>query len=500
MKTLARMEKSWNCWFLILTSFIFFFFRLPSLLEPYWYGDEGIYQVLGMGIKKGLLLYRDIFDNKPPFLYATYSIFNGDQFAVRALNLIFGVLAILAFFYLSKKLFIKDKIAYISTGIFAFLLAIPALEGNIANAENFMMPIILLAGLMVYKNYEKLHEKTHNLLSEIPLKLFLAGILLSIAFLFKIVALFDFAAFFLFLIFSDTNFSFNKIKKIGNIFSLSRKLSLFAVGFFLPIAATSLFFYIAGAFPEFARATFFSNVGYVGYGNKLIIPQGFLILKLLLLGGFSLFVIAKKEKLTPAGIFIYLWLAFSLFNAFFSQRPYTHYLLTLLPSFCLFVGFVFSNKKWQKLSLLILVIITYLTLKSFNVYDKNIAYYQNFFSFINGTKTASKYEAFFDRRTPIDYQLADYINQQVKKEDNIYIWGNNAQLYKLTNKMPPGKYTVAYHVSSYKDGISNTYDGLIKSKPKLIIVMPNSKPFPFSLLGYLPKAIISDVIVYERTY
>jgi len=139
-------------------------------------------------------------------------------------------------------------------------------------------------------------------------------------------------------------------------------------------------------------------------------------------------------------------------------------------------------------------------LSSFNIYDKNLAYYQNFFSFIKGDKTASKYAGFFDRRTPIDYQLADYISQQTRDEDNIYVWGNNAQLYKLTNKMPPGKYTVAYHVSSYKDGISNTYDGLIKNKPRLIIIMPNSKPFPFSLLGYLPKATISDVIVYERSY
>ena len=30
-----------------------------------------------------------------------------------------------------------------------------------------------------------------------------------------------------------------------------------------------------------------------------------------------------------------------------------------------------------------------------------------------------------------------------KKSDNIFIWGNNAQVYKLTEKLPPGRYTVA---------------------------------------------------------
>ncbi len=55
--------------FLLIIILLMILLRIPSLFEPYWYGDEGIYLTLGQAIRKGLLLYRDIHDNKPPLLY-----------------------------------------------------------------------------------------------------------------------------------------------------------------------------------------------------------------------------------------------------------------------------------------------------------------------------------------------------------------------------------------------------------------------------------------------
>src|SRR3990167_9750693 len=80
--------------FLGLTLILFFLLRLPSLIEPYWYGDEGIYEVLGMAMRNERLLYKDIWDNKPPLLYVMYALFNSDQFLVRFSSLLFGLLAV----------------------------------------------------------------------------------------------------------------------------------------------------------------------------------------------------------------------------------------------------------------------------------------------------------------------------------------------------------------------------------------------------------------------
>src|SRR3712207_7567947 len=40
-------------------------------------------------------------------------------------------------------------------------------------------------------------------------------------------------------------------------------------------------------------------------------------------------------------LFRSIWVSFSLFNTFFSHRPYTHYVLVFLPSYCLLVGLIF---------------------------------------------------------------------------------------------------------------------------------------------------------------
>jgi len=236
MRVLKKLEKKFGTWFLIFVSFIFFVFRLPSLFEPYWYGDEGIYQTLGIGINHGRLLYRDIFDNKPPLLYLLYSFFSYDQFMVRLANLFFGILAVIIFFILVNKLFKSKLSVYSSTGFFAFLLAIPLLEGNIANAENFMLFPLILAGYLIFSACQKLNYKVF----------FVSGLLVGIAFLFKIVAIFDFAAFFVFLLFSDINFRFSKLINKKYLICLLDKAFLFILAFLVPISLTILFFYISG--------------------------------------------------------------------------------------------------------------------------------------------------------------------------------------------------------------------------------------------------------------
>lgn len=492
MKLLTKLEKSFESWFLITISVVFFILRLPSLFEPDWYGDEGVYQVLGIGIKTGKLLYRDIFDNKPPFLYFLYSLVSSDQFMVRLISLIFGLLSVWVFFYLSKKLFENIKASYISTSIFAVLFGLPLIEGNIANAENFMLFLNILAGYLIFKS---LDAKLINHKSKI---IILTGVLLSFSFLFKIVAIFDFAAFFAFLFFVNYSKKLMDIFKIKTLIKEVQNLSSLIIGFLIPTIVVILYFVLNHAFSNFLTATLFSNIGYVGYGNKLIIPQGFLILKLILLGGFCAFVFYKRRIFGNSFTFVSLWLAFSIFNAYFSQRPYTHYVLSLLPAFCLMIGLFVLNKNFSKLSGVLTIITFIAVLLSFNFYLKTVFYYPNFVSFLMNTKSVNSYQKFFDQSTPINYEITNYINLYAKPNDNVFIWGNNPQVYYLTNKLPPGKYTVAYHITGYKDGISNTKKGLDVNQPKFIVIMPNVPLYPFSLTGYSPKINIGGSIIYEK--
>jgi hypothetical protein len=496
MRTLKRLENNKQFWFVIFITFLFFILRLPSLFEPLWYGDEGIYQVVGTALNHGKLLYSQIFDNKPPLLYWLYAILQSDQFTIRFASLIFGILTVIMFFLLSKKLFENTKnnnnIPILTTFIFAILLGLPALEGNIANAENFMLlPIIASATLILYSKKTNLNRSSIYPLSLILNPHFLAGMLLGIAFLFKIVAVFDLSAFLVFYFILN----FDSLKK-------EIKISKILVGFFLPIFLVSLFFLYNGTFIDFAKATFIANISYVNYGNKIGSLPLLLFIKLILLGGSILFLFAKRKKLSHTTLFISIWFAFSLFNAYFSQRPYTHYLLVLIPSLSLMVGGILFDKKYRKTIAITFLVALLIIAKGFGIpkFNKNINYYQNFISYVMGKKTMASYQTFFDRNTPFDYEIARFIRPKLTKNDTIFVWGNNAQLYQLVGVVAPTKYIVAYHISNYKDGLISTQTTIEKTKPKFIVIMTNNNPIPFPLLNYSRIININNATIYERIF
>lgn len=487
MKLIGRLEvileRVKDFPFLLTTFIIFFLLRFPSLFEPYWYGDEGIYQTIGKALRSGRLLYKDIWDNKPPFLYLLYSLFDSDQFTIRLVSLLAGILTVFVFYKLAQKLFANTKAVQWSTMLFAILFGLPLLEGNIANSENFMLLPVLWASLLAvtYQNDQKKG------------RLIAAGLLLSVAFLFKVVAIFDFTAIAAFLFIHLYGQRHISKQHIGD-------LVLFVVSFIVPFLLVSLYFLANGAFSDFLSASFVQNVTYVGYGNKFIIPQGLLLLKLVLLALIVITLFRKRRVFSRSLLFIILSFSFAAFNAFFSQRPYTHYLLVLLPSLLLLFGLICFDKiegKQKRFAVAIFSLVSFFVLISFRFYIKTPLYYYNFISFITMQKSVADYRGFFDGATPRDYELTDYINLYNKKQF-LFIWGNNAQLYKLTDTLPPGRYTVAYHITATQKSIDETKNALEEKKPHFIITMSND--VPFSLAMYRQKIIISGVSIYERAF
>ncbi|MCL4353796.1 glycosyltransferase family 39 protein [Patescibacteria group bacterium] len=483
MRLFSALEKNKHVYFLIGASFLFFLLRLPSLSEPYWYGDEGVYDVVGMAIRQGRLLYRDIWDNKPPFLYLLYALFQSDQFTIRFVSLIFGLLSFFFFFLIAKKLFVKRKTVYLSSLVFIVLLATPLLEGNIANAENFMMLPILIGAFLVLK-YSEIKK---------PLLLYFAGLLLSFAFLFKVVAVFDAGAFFIFLFFE----TYRKKKFILNQIT---GLTPFILSFLTPVIAVILFFIFKGAFSFFASAVLFQNIGYVAYANKFIISQGLLIAKTAALLVFMLFLFKKRKSISKNTLFIFLWFGFSLFNAFFSQRIWAHYLLVLMPSFVLlfFSAFVEKQIFSKRLAQVLTIVTIVFVLGYFPLYTKIFGYYGNFLMFLTHKESVYSYRSFFDKNTPADYALADYIKTK-DPNASIFIFGNDPQVYKLLDKLPPGRFIVEYHMLARPRYIKETQDSLQLVKPKYFISTTNDN-IPFNMSGYEPLLKIDGKAIYERAF
>lgn len=492
-KTSSKLIKT-DLFFLVSIITVFILLRVPSLIEPLWYGDEAIYQVIGDALNSGRSIYSEIWDNKPPLLYYVYAFANSDIFTVKLLTLIFGAVSIVPFYLLSKKIF-NNNTAYLTTIIFSILFAVPLLEGNIANAENFMLLPVITASLLIYilTIDGKVKSKTKSLY------LITAGLLLGVSFLFKIVAVFDLIAFILFMIISIFNYkeSNQKIKKIIKYTALIKS------GFIVPLILISFYYILNGNFYAFIQSAFFENIGYVEYANTFLIPQGLLILKFLLLI-VSLIIIIRYSKSLPSSVlFIFLWFIFALWNALFSGRVWTHYLLTVLPAFALLTGLMLSRSKPVRIaSCFGILVLIYFSNSHFKINDKSILnsvqYYFNFITYTSGASSINDYRSFFDSDVPRDYAIAKYLKTNTSQNDNIFIWGNNPQIYHLTDKLPPGRYTVAYHIIQNPGAINETRKVLQKTHPKYIIMLESEPEYPFSLNNYRYVYNIKGAHIYEK--
>lgn len=489
-KTSSKLIKDFkilenkNYWFLLMFSALFVVLRIPSLVEPYWYGDEGIYQVIGRVIKNGGVLYRDAWDNKPPLLYLIYGLFDGELFLVKFASLVTGLFTFISFFILSGFVFANKISRYVSSAVFVLLFSLPIIEGNIANAENFMLLPITVAAIYIFK----------YLKSSKYINLIIAGFFLSVALVIKIVSVFDFLAFTLFIIYQKKG-SKNLLELIAeNI----KPILIFSTSFLSLIVISFFYFYVNSALKDFISGVFSENVSYVNVNNNFIFPLSFIFVKSIILIACLFLLLNKSNNISKAEVFIYFWFVFSLYNALFSQRPYIHYLLVLLPSFALLVGSIFEKSEKKVINILLVIGVIFLALNHFTIYKKNLAYYKNYLDFMFNKKSVDEYYQFFDSRTPNDYKIANFINASTKKSETVFLWSNSAQIYALTGKMPINKYVVAYHLTFYEGAIRDTIKAIEEKKPKLII-QTEFQQIPRGILAnYKFKYMLDGALVYER--
>jgi 4-amino-4-deoxy-L-arabinose transferase-like glycosyltransferase len=480
-----KLKKYWLVFLFILV----FLLRLPSLFEPFTYGDEGIYLTLGQAARKGLVFYRDIHDNKPPMLYLLAAI-AGNFSAYRLIHFFWSFITIFVFYKLSITLFIKNKLAVIaSTTAFAFLTSLHSFEGNVANAENFMLLPTLLAFYFLLK--KKADKKI----------LLLIGFLLGIATLFKVPAAFDFVALLILLFFFSE-------KKSFLLFIQNSLIAVF--GFLFPILLSFVYYASQNAFNQYLIAAFSQNIPYLsswagGQSQASGLPLPLLIrsLAVFLL---VLFLFVFRKKVSSAAKVILVWFGFSWFAALLSSRPYPHYLIQILPPLALSFGLFLVKQKKYRQEKLIPAVLTVILIATFLIfrfwYYVNLPYYANFYQYLLGIKNKQTYFADFDPRANDIYQVSEHLIVRTLPDEKIFIWGSDPFIYALTQRLPIGRYAASYHIIDF-NGYQETITLLQEQKPRYLIVDPDEKrPFPsfFNLLKreYAFEKQIGDFKIYHR--
>lgn len=448
---------------------LFILLRLPSLFEPYWYGDEGIYLVLGQAIRKGRALYSQIHDNKPPALYYLASIVR-TVFGFRFLLTLVMVPTIYYFYRLSLK-FLSTKKAILSSFLFLILTSIPFLEGNIANAEVFMLLPTILA-FLIYKP-----DNFFNL--------FLSGFLLGLAFTFKVSVSIELSAlvFFSFCFFVVSFFKKPSLKKI---FPVILKICLLSISFFVPILLLAFYYWYKQNLADFLFASLFQNFSYLSSwktgSHSGSATQGGILSRAIVLITFWLFCLFLylKKKIKPNNILLLVWFSSTVFGALLSTRPYPHYLIQILPPVCILFFNLFQSKKiTSNLSKAISIFVISLSILFFRYYNfytyPTLSYYKTFYTNLN---KPSVFKNFFGSHVAQNQQIVDYLSPRLTVTDNIFIWGDSPYIYTLLDKLPTYKYVVAYHIVDF-DGYDDLIFNLKSFLPKFIIYypMPN-RPFP----------------------
>lgn len=475
---------NWLCGLLFLVLIL----RIPSFFEPYYYGDEMIYMTLGQGVRQGLTLYKDVHDNKPPLLYLAAAA-SENLFVFKAL-LAFWMIATTVYFYkLAKKLFPdQENSQKISTIIFAALTTLPLLEGNTINSELFMIGFTLLAFLILLK--KELSTKS----------VFLAGILMGIGTLFKIPAAFDAPVIVFFWIMTG-NIKEDWKKIIKNTLVL-------ILGFAFPLVLTFVWYFMRGALPEYIRAAFLQNVGYLSsfrpgdVQKSFIVRNGPLLIRglVVLTGLFITWIF--RNKLSKKFILFIIWTLFALFAITLSERPYPHYLMQVAAPLSFLLGMLITDTGFEQSLAIIPLLVTFFV----PVYYKfwlypTTTYYIRFINFASGRITKDAYFNSFDSNTTRNYSIAEYLSRSSEPLDRVLMWDPaSAAVYALSRRLPPIKYVVPYHVSDYSSKKIEA-EKIVANPPKFII-LTSGNPYPeieaLVKSRYIPIDQIGNANIYVR--
>lgn len=469
--------------------------RIPNLFEPYWYGDEGIYLIMGEGIRQGLVLYKDIFDHKPPIIYLLAAL-SGSLFWFKFTLLVWHATTIFVFWKLAKVFIsqsaIKEKdytkATTLSTSFFALFTTLPTFEGNIVNAE------LLMAGPILFGLYLLLKKIQGALVS------FLIGLIFSVSVLLKVPSVLDVGSIILFLLISG----FAQKKN----FSLYIKtVSFFTLGILFSLSTTLLYFYSKGAFREYLQAGLLQNIDYVkssqtSFFTNLKIFEGLpLRFEILVLAVFAIFLARRYFDKTT--LLSTLWLLFTLFSALLSNRPYPHYLIqTLAPLSLVIISLVFGKDKYRFLTIpFLFLFLSSLVFYNFSYY-KTLPYYSNFSKYVLGLITENAYFKNFDQRTPRTYKLAQYLVERTRSSERIFIWGTEPEVYALSRRLPPGRFTTSFHIVDFS-GQTETLEALEQNPPGFILKVKDEKRIlpgfdKFLTTQYLYTDTIQGVEIWKK--
>jgi hypothetical protein len=434
--------------------------------------DEGEFAVIARQILQGIPLYKEAYNYKLPgvsLILASQMLFLGKTlWTVRWTGMLINVLSIWMIFRLSSKWF-GSRAGIFSAFFYSILSNHYAMIAYSTMSEQFVVLFILLA--LTY-----LHESSRQ-------KIFISGIFFGFAFLMKQSAIFMLLIPYFYFAYSVFPFSRKQFLQFA------QKSILVSIGIFLPYLGIVGWVLLQGSFTQFWNWTYvypseysmvmdlryawnylFSALGYISYPYRFI--------WMMALFGF-LFLIGGKEKSKLKYLFvIYSVLAgLSVSAGLYFRFHYFYFILPVLSiSASYFVWFwiddyrllrlvTHKNKNMRKI-LKTLTLIFFLFLGIYGIMKEIPLMAGN-----NLRRAVRRVEA----RNPY-YEMpviAQKIATSLRKEDQLVVFGSDAELYFYLPNKNATSYLFTYEmVKPHKGNISmqlEFIEQVEKNKPKIFI-------------------------------
>ncbi len=447
--------------------------RVPSLAEPRWYRDEGIFAGVAFNIRHGQALYAGAWDNKPPLIFYTYAgiqaLFGTGMFALHLVTSVVVLLTLAAVMAVGAMVYGRVA-ALLSGAVFAVVMCTPVIEGNLGMTETYMILPTTLAVLCVVRAGQSDRRRIAWYAA--------AGLLVSMAVSYKQVAVFDGLAIAAFIWLTEPR----RVRAIG----------VLAASFGAPQAALAAYFLAAGAFPDYWYAIAGSLplyeslgpdrdplLGFAGYVPALLVTAGLARRR------------TEGASVEPAHM-APLWLAFAMAGAMSSNLPFPHYLQQAAPAFALTAAAVPALAPRDGLEratlaaaaalAAVLVVGQFGEARHRRQLDP-LAYYANYVSYQAGRRDYQEYERFFDGSGEAVRDISSEIHRD-GAGGTVFAWSELAWLYAAGGMSNPVQYYTSFLGELVPDA-KPTILRELRAAPPAYVVVSDRAYAPFSELDLL---------------
>ncbi len=399
--------------------------RLPSLSEPRWHPDDGLFTVVAWATSKGIPLYAGIFDNSPPGIYWLYRLLlllGADRYHVvvqLAATLAVAAAALLTF-EITRQV-AQPWPAVLAGALTGFALSVPTLDGDLLNVELAALPLFLAALRLAFTG-------------RLP-GAFLAGALLGLT------------------VATRPSFAFDGLALLVPL-SLDRRLAAAAAGGLTALVAVLGMLWMEGSLAAFVQLVLPAERAYLLWANG-----GSLAPVLARLGTFAVVAgLGLGAARTPAGRLLAIWLPASLAGASLAPRELTHYAHEAIPALAFGLALLAARFRWRwavipaaAASLLLAAQLT-VVLPAWQTagrsawapnfsYAQAPAFYGNWFAYMTGGKSWQSYSEWFPGvagRRPLEAEL---LRSQLQTDGSrLLILGDQPWLYLDTGLLPATPY------------------------------------------------------------